>query len=200
MFTPEQILSTPEQIKWMRQYLANVFKRNNHESKLVVDMCAGITVVNELPEKVVSTKPLEIFYYANYKTEALEMVRDCIVFSWLHRAVTEPMALYHKSFEGRYSILCDEMHTLKDYCKSNMPQVQKDEIYLKGFNHIAPYDRDRSYLAGSIIWRNGVQQKVPFESIVGGLPTWRDRACIAAFATDISYGEFIPSGVVRNWR
>lgn len=189
------MIFVPEAIRHMRNRL-DALSHSHIYALLYKDMVDSITVINELPNYVLSTKPLEIFYYANFKTEVLDMVKDCIINTWLN---CFPNAM-DSTFTDRRSLLCSEFATLMPHCRGPLIRSQSDEAYKRGINELFHYDRETIGIRGHDIWRHGVKQVVNFQDERMKKPTWRNRACLAAFATDISYGEFISPYTVKSWR
>lgn len=194
------IIAEPLEIRNIRTTLSRVAAAGGLSALMYRDMLAALTVANEIPEKVVSDKPLEIFVHANYRSEALEMVRDVIIFSWLLRLETSSLCHFDSANTAQRGIIRQELCTLEDYLIHWPTQVEQDRALDAGFMQVCPYSKDIQYCRGDAIWRHGQRQAVKHADVRAGKNTWRNRFCLATFATDIEYGQFIHNDHVQRWR
>lgn len=193
------MINVPDQITHMRERMARVYKYNGLAGLLLEDMLKSIKVVNTLPLEISPTESLQIFYFANYKTEALEMVRDCIVATWLDAAMESQPHNLDKSFSSRQGLLTKALFSLHEYSLGLPNQVQKDDFIRAGANVISSYERTTMAIFGETIWRYG-QRMNPLQEIMLRRKAWRHCACAATFMTDIKYGEYISPNTVSSWR
>ena len=142
------------------------------------------TVVNRITP-VVSTKPLEIFYYVPCTDDAmLDAIKDCICLTWLEN--NPHPRRYDAPMSGPRTCLSSDITRLPIKWGLFPNQIQRDQLQVLGINCITAYMRYRLCLDGSVIWRNGQQvQSISFP------PLWHDLATMATIAERISYADIL---------
>lgn len=182
-----------------RDYLESLSSVRNLTGMMCSDMLDALTVINEIPSQVVSHKPLEVFVYANCDTEQLPAVRDIIVLSWLDGLANTSPYNFSCTFAAPRNILRETIGSVYKEACTRLTAPEQDAITRLGVNPICHYDRTTLYIRGDSIWRRGVLQKVDIDDYIEKKPTWRRRLCLATFATDIKYIEFINPAIPGIW-